>query len=343
MMLKRWIAGIGLFLFLSGMTSDNAPVSSEKINGVSFVASVNKIGPEAVQPVVDVNANWAVVNPFGIMFGADKSKLLFDTDRQWWGSRKMGMIKTIDLFKSKGLKVLLKPQLWITGGVYTGTIKMSSEQEWEAFETGYLKFIITAARIAESRKVEMFCIGTELSSFTTERPEFWKELIQEVKKVYKGELTYAANWDTYQNPGFWDQLDYIGIDAYFPLSESKTPTIAELEQGWAPVKERIRRFAEEKQKQVIFTEYGYRSVDYAAREPWNSSNSLNSVNHEGQANCLKAIYRVFWDEEWFKGGFLWKWYDYQERAGGLKNTQYTVQNKPSQRLVQQLYSDSAND
>ena len=28
---------------------------------------------------------------------------------------------------------------------------------------------------------------------------------------------------------FWDELDFIGIDAYFPLSDKKSPTIEDLE------------------------------------------------------------------------------------------------------------------
>jgi len=31
---------------------------------------------------------------------------------------------------------------------------------------------------------------------------------------------------------FWDELDYIGIQAYFPLVDNKYPTAEEISKGW---------------------------------------------------------------------------------------------------------------
>ena len=79
--------------------------------------------------------------------------------------------------------------------------------------------------------VELFCIGTELS-FASQKTDKWKELIQKVKTSYDGKLTYAANWDNYKNIKFWDDLDFVGIDAYFPLSYTTKPDLEELKNGW---------------------------------------------------------------------------------------------------------------
>jgi hypothetical protein len=35
------------------------------------------------------------------------------------------------------------------------------------------------------------------------RPKYWQELILEIRKVYKGKLTYAANWDEFKRVPFW--------------------------------------------------------------------------------------------------------------------------------------------
>ena len=56
---------------------------------------------------------------------------------------------------------------------------------------------------------------------------------------YSGKLTYAANWGAidqnvggYQNVPWWNQLDYIGIDAYFPIASQNNTTLAGLTAAW---------------------------------------------------------------------------------------------------------------
>ena len=61
----------------------------------------------------------------------------------------------------------------------------------------------------------------------------WRRIIAAVRKVTKAPLTYAANWTDYQRVGFWDDLDIIGIQAYFPVSDKKSASVAELHAGWA--------------------------------------------------------------------------------------------------------------
>ena len=115
---------------------------------------------------------------------------------------------------------------------------------------------------------------------------------------------------------FWDQLDYIGVDAYFPLTDSKSPTVEDFESGWKPHKEQIQVIQSKFDKPVLFTEFGYRSIDYTGKEPWTSNRVEGSINLEAQTNGLQAIYNQFWTEEWFAGGFVWKWFLKHERVGG---------------------------
>ena len=49
----------------------------------------------------------------------------------------------------------------------------------------------------------------------------WVQLINKTRTIYKGQLTYAANYDNYHEVDFWEHLDFIGINAYFPL---RSPT-----------------------------------------------------------------------------------------------------------------------
>ena len=137
---------------------------------------------------------------------------------------------------------------------------------------------------------------------------------------------------------FWDALDYIGVDAYFPVSESKTPTVEEVRNGWQGWKVELKNVSEKENKKILFTEYGYRNVDFAGKEPWVSDRELISMNFEAQSNTLQGLYEEVWNEEWFAGGFLWKWFIDHERVGGETDNQFTPQNKPAEAIIEKFYS-----
>ncbi|KAA1243861.1 glycoside hydrolase TIM-barrel-like domain-containing protein [Aquimarina sp. RZ0] len=310
-----------------------------KINGISFVGSPQEIDVTHIDPVVKVNANWAAVMPFGFVKNLEAPNVVFNIKRQWWGERREGVKKTIELLNQRGIKIMLKPQIWVWKGEFTGNISMSSEENWKTFEDTYEDFILLYAQLAEEMDVPLLCIGTELHTFVQKRPEFWRQLIKNVRSVYKGKLTYAENWDQFGNAFFWDQLDYIGIDAYFPVSDSKTPTVEEVRKGWKQHKNNIAALQSKIEKPVLFTEYGYRSIHYTGKEPWDSNRVSGNIDLEAQNNALQALYNEFWKEPWFAGGFLWKWYHNHQESGGKENNRFTIQNKPAEELIRSLYRD----
>ena len=306
-----------------------------KINGLSFVASNREIKNEYIKPVLKINANWITLMPFAFQKDISDSKIIYDHIRQWWGERKIGIQKTAEMFHNKNIKIMLKPQIWIPNG-FTGHIKMNSETDWIAFENNYEKFILDYAKVAQTTNCELFCIGTELNFFVVSRPDFWNELIKKIRKIYSGKITYAENWDTFENVPFYSDLDFIGIDAYFPLSNEKTPEIKQLVKAWKPIKSKIEKLSKKFDKKIIFTEFGYQSKDFTAKEPWEHSKK-SAVNLIAQQNSLAVIFASFWKEKWFEGGFLWKWYDNHEQVGGNLDTDYTIQNKPSEQILAKFY------
>lgn len=309
----------------------------EKINGVSFVANRNPVDSTHVQPLLDIHANYAAVMPFGFVPEIDKPQIVYNTDRQWYGETREGGRNYVTELHKSDIKVMVKPQIWIRHGEFTGYLKMETEAEWKALESSYRSFIIDYATLAQEEEVAIFCIGTELEAFVVARPAFWKQLIIDIKKVYNGKLTYAANWDEYKRTPFWQELDFIGIDAYFPVCEEQTPTEACVIQGWQRWKEEISAFAKAENRKVLFTEFGYRSVDFTGKEPWKADRSMTEVNLEGQANATQALFDTVWDEEWMAGGFIWKWFIHHDRSGGKENNQFTPQNKPAEKVLQQHY------
>ena len=309
----------------------------QKINGVSFVASREKVGQQHVDQILDIHANHAAVMPFGFIREINSPEIIFDTERQWFGETKSGAKQYIEMLHKNGVEVMLKPQIWIWRGEFTGTLKMDTESDWKALEVSYEKFILAYADLAQETNASILCIGTELEQFVKNRPIFWKNLIKKIRTVYKGKLTYAANWDEYPRTSFWEDLDFIGIDAYFPLSDKRTPSVAELKIGWQKHKDKMITLSKEKDKPIIFTEYGYRSMDYTAKKPWLVDRNEEKVNLEGQANAKKAIFEEFWNEDWFAGGYVWKWFIHHDRAGGGNDNRFTPQNKPAQEVIRSVY------
>ena len=325
------------FLLLCFLQLSCASQVTKKINGVSFVASREEVAQSHVNEVLKVNANHAAVMPFGFIRDINSPEVIHNTERQWFGETKRGAKQYIEMLQKNGIETMLKPQIWISKGAFTGTLKMNSEEDWQQLEVTYTDFIMTYARLAQETKVPILCIGTELEQFVKNRPEYWKGLIKKIKTTYNGKLTYAANWDEYPRTTFWEDLDYIGIDAYFPLSDEKTPSVEELQKGWQPWKEKIKALSIVKNKQVIFTEFGYRSMDFTGKKPWLVDRNDENVNLEGQVNAKKAIFAEFWTEDWFAGGYVWKWFINHEKSGGDNDNRFTPQNKPAQQVISDVF------
>ncbi len=326
-----------LFCFLALWLLQSCTSQTKKINGVSFVAANESVNDLHISPVVKVNANYAAVMPFGFVKNLSHPQVTYNTKGQWYGETNEGSKQYINALRKKKVNIMLKPQIWVWHGEFTGFIEMKNETDWKALEASYSKFILEYAQVAQDVQAEIFCIGTELERFIDNRPDYWLKLIHEIKQVYKGKLTYAANWDEFKRTPFWGVLDFIGIDAYFPVSDSKTPTVEECLAGWEKHKNTVSTLSGKFDKPVLFTEYGYRSVDYAGKEPWRSDRSMTQVNLKAQTNTTKALFETFWKEDWFAGGFIWKWYHNHERAGGENNSRFTPQNKPVEALIKMQY------
>jgi hypothetical protein len=325
-----------LFLFNSCAMSI-API--EKINGVSFVASRDAVDDTHTNPVVNVGANYAAIMPFGFLKNLDHPEIIHNTDRQWFGETRAGGQQYIEELRIKNIKIMIKPQIWVWNGEFTGLIKMTNEENWKALEDSYTSFILEYAELAQETSAEILCIGTELENFVKERPDYWHNLIIKIKTIYKGKLTYAANWDEFKRTPFWGALDFIGVDAYFPVSDNQTPSIADCKAGWQGHKTVIASVSKKYDRPVLFTEYGYRSVDFTGREPWQSDHTLTSLNFEGQSNATQALFEEFWNEDWFAGGFVWKWFHAHDEVGGDQDNQFTPQNKPVETVIQSFYKN----
>ena len=305
-----------------------------EFKGMNLVAAIKEVSNTTFQALKNSHVNAISIMPYAFV-NLEKASVSFNNDRQWEGEKTAGVIASIQQSHEKNFKVMLKPHLWVNHGIYTGDLDFKTEKEWINWETDYEKYILHFAKIAQNQKVELFCIGTELGNSIAKRPKYWTKLIQNIKKIYSGKLTYAANWDDFDKVPFWKELDYIGIDAYFPLSKSETPSVEEMKLGWKKHLLKIEETQKKIGKDILFTEFGYRNSNYCADEPWTEANSTE--NNLGQANAYEALFQSFSDKSWYKGGFAWKWYadDYHKKR---KMIDYTPQEKPALKVIEKWYN-----
>jgi len=134
----------------------------------------------------------------------------------------------VDRCHQLGMKVMLKPNVDLAhdSDHWRGQIVPST-----AWFNAYRGFINYWADFAEQNNVELFSIGCELVN-TSSWADAWRSVASDVRTHYSGPIVYAANSGDEQNINWWDSLDYIGIDAYYQLTNLYNPTPAELAAAW---------------------------------------------------------------------------------------------------------------
>ncbi|MTI39505.1 glycoside hydrolase family 113 [Fulvivirga lutimaris] len=339
-MKKVFLSIILVGVMVIGLLSFNKePIAKTKINGVSFVAPRNEISADVLMPLQKINTGWMAVIPYAFT-RPEEGKVHFNHTRQHWGESIYGAAKTIEMARAMNIKSMVKPHVWVRGQGWAGDFELENEEKWDAFEDSYTDYILAYAKMADSVNAELFCIGTEFRKAVMQRPAYWEGLIKKVRQVYKGKVTYAANWDNFENVTFWNQLDYIGVDAYFPISEEKTPSRNQLIESWTENKKQLQKLSKQYDKPVLFTEFGFQSVDFTADGHWKYDQDTLAVNHQAQANAFDATFDAFWKEDWFAGGFVWKWHSNHGTIGGIECKEFTPQNKQAEGVIKEWFGKS---
>ncbi len=322
--------------------------TGKKLKGANLVAPPQKPNDSTLIALRASGGTWVAVVPYGFCRKDDPHFYWHGNPPpgerrkmgQWWGETPEGVAGTVAMARAQGLKVMLKPHVWMMGGSHLD-LAFDKEADWQSFEADYRGYVLGHARLADSLNVDLFCLTTELDKFATARPDFWKTLIADVRKVYKGQLTYAANWDRFAQIPFWKQLDFIGVDAYFPLDEAKTPSERAMVKGWKKPLAELAELSAEHQKPILFTEFGYRACDHAAEKPWESESDCQS-NPTAQANAYTAMTAAVWPQPWFAGGFVWKWHmaDYHRpgKPAHHERDMFSPQGKPAEATLKKMYS-----
>ncbi len=244
--------------------------------------------------------------------------------------------------KSLGLEVSYKLFVESNDG-WRAYINPSNRAEWFG---NYSQIASDLGRLGAETGAEMIVLGTEMvgiasAAQNSENTGYWYDLIGSVRSVYPGALTYGGNWggafDEKNNIEFWDALDYIGVSGYYEPGKAGAYDVESIQNFWGDIDYNdLRPLADRWGKEIIFTEIGYRSVDFALERPWDYGSGGN-YNPYIQEIAYEGLLSYFENVPYLKGVHMWD-YNSAPWYGGEGNTDYTPWNKPAGEVLKRYYN-----
>ena len=294
----------------------------------------SKLAKESLDTLASLGINAIAIVPYTFMRDRTKPSFLPLVDRA--GSETdESVIATHFQAKELQLYTLLKPQIWVHNS-WPGDIKMKSEKDWDLFFDYYYRWIRHYALMAEIYQMDILCLGVELSEATNTHPQKWEILIQKIRGIYSGKITYAANWgNEFEDLAFADKLDYIGINCYYPLSKKVKSHEKDLTNGFRKIAQKIKQKSIQTGKPVLFTEIGFRSI----QAPWvqpHEDHKGQQLSQQDQALCYKIVLKELEKQPWCSGIFWWKWPSYLHHRNA-NNSGFTPNQKLATKIFKQFH------
>ena len=94
-------------------------------------------------------------------------------------------------------------------------------------------------------------------------------------------------------------------------------------------------------KPVVIAEIGLRSAEGAAAKPWESAEERAAVADPTLQADVLADWLAILDRPNVDGVLIWRWFT-DPNAGGLTDTDFTVQGKPAERVLQCAWTRSCD-
>ena len=245
---------------------------------------------------------------------------------------------------------------------------------WDSYADQAVHF----AGIAQAEGARLFSLGTETDRLFRTRPggyntatdfgEQLQSMVDRVRAVYDGLLTYDMHYDVLRTPDFygpgsfclWEDLnlDIMGISAWFDLVSappSSVMSVASLESAYDRIfREYLVPLSNDNPgRPIVFLEYGAMDVVAAPHNPGDTSeqgtpfvfvdangNGMDD-GRETQANIYRAVLNTMeaypgvvnglflWDN-WMAGDELWS-----EGWANFRN--FDIRDKPSGEVIRSAY------
>jgi hypothetical protein len=254
------------------------------------------------------------------------------------------IIADIQKANNAGMKVALMPKIWCKGCPYgwRGDIQ---PQDPHAFMESYTQEVTHYAQLGRDNGLWLLFLGSEMNGLQMYGDD-WRQLAGAVRQTgFKGPISYQPNWDRTDSVAFWDALTFVSVSAYFPLTSTPSPSVAELKAAWHSSQvsawqgqdwfATIQNLARSTGKNVLIGEVGYRSSNMAAEHPWMESDQ-QTPDQATQANAYQALLETFSPQPWWLGVLWWQWRGTDQDSG---NTDMSPKGKQAEQLLTKWWRD----
>lgn len=138
------------------------------------------------------------------------------------------------------------------------------------------------------------------------------------------------------NKTWWDIVDYIGVNAFYPIAPDNTTATARnlyplwqriVDFGLPTMKGGLKDLHWRWNKTILFTAVGYCS---------GACPEGPQIDIHYQTTRYQAIFNVFRSFPWFEGAYWWNWVA-DASFGGIHNYCATPQFKPAEELIRKEY------
>ncbi|MFP5328154.1 MAG: glycoside hydrolase family 113 [Acidimicrobiia bacterium] len=306
-------AGVALLSALATQPALAQRRAPEKVHGATLATNAHNLSQKGAEHARMKSAGMNTVS-LAVWWIADETLNTIRPDQFTEPDAELG--EAIDAAHRNGMSVALMPMFHCDPCALSRWRGHIKPRDREAFYDDYVDMIDHYGRLAEAHGVELLFLGSELTSLQGDTAE-WRRIAAAARGVFSGELVYDVNWDAIGGVHFWDSVDVPSISAYFPLTEEARPSVADLKAAWRDGKQKlsmgvdayatVEDLAKRTGKQVLFGEAGYRSREFAARQPFDSVATNGSPSEEVQANAYQALLETFGDRSWWRGVLWWVW------------------------------------
>jgi hypothetical protein len=285
-------------------------------------------------------ATWVSLTPFGRTLDLRPTGVALDFEAPFSENRR-NVLEAVRMAHAEGLRVLLVPHLWVESGAWRAEIDPGDGAPWGRWASGYGEFVLAWAEVAAEAGADMFSVGVELRSWvTTARASSFREIVRAVRRVYPGPLTYSANWDDVQDTVVLGELDVIGVNAFYPLTDREGAGPVELLAGGRRAADKVRALARDWRRPVLFTEIGYTTRPDPALRPWEWPDGMRRVrvDQAAQRDAYAGLLGPLLEVPDFAGFFVWRVYADPDDASQEAEWGFSPRGKLAELVVRDAFA-----